>query len=101
MSQNSLDDAADEAASLREKLLLATHEATTFTAKSWQLDAATCIYNGTDLIVHVGTGEGKSLPFVMPLFVRKEKMVIILAPLSALKDKMVIYASYISTGIAF
>ncbi|KAF8341697.1 hypothetical protein F5887DRAFT_1076461 [Amanita rubescens] len=48
----------------------------------WQLDVAEALILGLD----AGTGAGKSMPFVMPLFAFPDKMVIILSPLNALEE---------------
>ncbi|KAF8350322.1 P-loop containing nucleoside triphosphate hydrolase protein [Amanita rubescens] len=52
----------------------------------WRLDVAEALILGLDCIVIAGTGAGKSMPFVMPLFAFPDKMVIILSPLNALEE---------------
>ena len=49
----------------------------------WQLDAAEAIILGLDCIVVAGTGAGKTIPFVLPLFVQdhRDKLVLIISPL--------------------
>ncbi|KAF9231489.1 P-loop containing nucleoside triphosphate hydrolase protein, partial [Melanogaster broomeanus] len=51
----------------------------------WQLDVAEAMILGVDSVVIVGTGAGKTLPFVMPLLHDKTKSVIIISPLKALQ----------------
>ncbi|RDX45839.1 P-loop containing nucleoside triphosphate hydrolase protein [Lentinus brumalis] len=53
-----------------------------------QLDLAECMLLGLDATSIAGTGWGKTLTFVLPLFVpqSKGKMVIIVSPLNALED---------------
>ena len=53
--------------------------------RMWQLDVAECLLLGIDCEVIAATGAGKTLPFVLPLLVRPDKMVIILSPLDALE----------------
>ena len=59
----------------------------------WQLDVAEAICMGLDAVVIAGTGAGKTLPFVMPVMLHKEKMVIIISPLIALQEDQVSFAS--------
>lgn len=56
-----------------------------------QLDLAECMLLGVDAIAIAGTGWGKTLPFVLPLFVpeAKDKMIVILSPLNALEEDQV------------
>ena len=58
---------------------------------AWQLDAAKALILGLDCIVIAGTGAGKTIPFVLPLFLPDswDKMVIIILPLNALETKHV------------
>lgn len=53
--------------------------------RMWQLDVAECLLLGIDCEVIAATGAGKTLPFVLPLLVRPDTMVIILSPLDALE----------------
>ena len=57
----------------------------------WQLDVAEALILGLDCVVIAGTGAGKSMPFVMPLFALPDKMVIILSPLNALEEDQVCF----------
>ncbi|KAF5363029.1 hypothetical protein D9758_012611 [Tetrapyrgos nigripes] len=60
----------------------------------WQLDVSEALFLGLDCTVIAGTGSGKTMPFVMPLFAAKDKvfggkdkvMVIIISPLNALEE---------------
>jgi ATP-dependent helicase YprA (DUF1998 family) len=56
----------------------------------WQLDAAEALILGLDSVVIAGTGAGKTMPFVMPLFWNKDKCIIIISPLKALQRDQVI-----------
>jgi superfamily II DNA helicase RecQ len=55
----------------------------------WQLDVAEALILGLDCVVIARTGAGKSMPFVMPLFVIPDKLVIIISPLNALEEDQV------------
>ena len=55
----------------------------------WQLDAAEAFYLGLDCTVLAGTGSGKSLPFVMPSMIQKEKLLIVISPLNSLEEDQV------------
>ena len=50
-----------------------------------QLDLAECMLLGLDATCIAGTGWGKTLPFVLPLFVYPRKIVIIVSPLNSLE----------------
>ncbi|PIL33822.1 hypothetical protein GSI_03528 [Ganoderma sinense ZZ0214-1] len=50
-----------------------------------QLDLAECMLLGLDATCIAGTGWGKTLPFVLPLFVSPRKIIIIISPLNALE----------------
>ncbi|GLB41684.1 putative P-loop containing nucleoside triphosphate hydrolase protein [Lyophyllum shimeji] len=52
----------------------------------WQVDVAEALILGLDCTVIAGTGAGKTMPFVMPLFVEPKKVVIIISPLNALEE---------------
>ena len=54
----------------------------------WQLDAAEAFFLGLNCTILVGTGSGKSLPFVMPSMVH-DKIVVVLSSLNALEDDQV------------
>jgi hypothetical protein len=51
----------------------------------WQLDVAESLLLGIDCEVIAATGARKMLPFVLPLLVRPDMVVVILSPLDALK----------------
>ena len=55
----------------------------------WQLDTAEAILLFMDSIVIAPTGAGKTLPFVMPVLLKPEKIVIIISPLIALQQDQV------------
>ncbi|KAH7917208.1 P-loop containing nucleoside triphosphate hydrolase protein [Leucogyrophana mollusca] len=52
----------------------------------WQMDVAEALVLGLDCTVIAGTGAGKTMPFVMPLFVHPEKHIIVISPLNALEQ---------------
>ena len=54
----------------------------------WQMDVAEAIITGLDCVVVVGTGAGKTMPFIMPLLVNPKKHIII-SPLDALEHNQV------------
>lgn len=56
----------------------------------WQIDVSEALLLGMDCTVIAGTGAGKSMPFVMPLFVETNKVIIIISPLNALEMDQVI-----------
>jgi ATP-dependent helicase YprA (DUF1998 family) len=55
----------------------------------WQLDVAEAILLGLDSMVIAGTGSGKTIPFMLPLLVHPEKIVIIISPLKVLQRDQV------------
>jgi ATP-dependent helicase YprA (DUF1998 family) len=75
------------------------------TAHEWQVDMGEALHLGLDCSMIAGTGAGKTMPFVMPLFVDSDKMIIIISPLNALEEDQAsgfrhattcIYASFVS-----
>ncbi|KAJ7882049.1 hypothetical protein B0H14DRAFT_3758269 [Mycena olivaceomarginata] len=60
----------------------------------WQIDMAEALLLGLDCSLIAGTGAGKTMPFIMPLFVESEKIIIIISPLNALE------VDQIFTGLA-
>ena len=59
------------------------------TPYDWQMEVAEALILGLDCLVIAGTGAGKSMPFVMPLFAFPDKMVVIISPLNALEEDQV------------
>lgn len=56
----------------------------------WQLDVAEAILLGLDCTVIAGTGAGKTMPFIMPLFAEgRKKVVVIISPLNVLEEDQV------------
>lgn len=55
----------------------------------WQLQAAQTVIQRRDCVVSAGTGSGKTLPFVMPLFYDDGLVAVILSPLTALANEQV------------
>ncbi|KAF5335493.1 hypothetical protein D9611_012205 [Ephemerocybe angulata] len=50
----------------------------------WQVEAAENLLRGEDTILDVGTGNGKSLTFLLPLLPNETDIVIVVSPLTAL-----------------
>ncbi|KZS86757.1 P-loop containing nucleoside triphosphate hydrolase protein, partial [Sistotremastrum niveocremeum HHB9708] len=71
---------------MRDELAEKCLERTGFTPRDWQLDASTALLDGKDCVVIAGTGEGKTLPFVLPCFVRPDITTYIISPLNALQN---------------
>jgi superfamily II DNA helicase RecQ len=61
------------------------------TPYDWQLNAAEAVLLGLDCVVIAGTGSGKTIPFVLPLFAQdsQDKLVLIISPLNALETDQV------------
>lgn len=55
----------------------------------WQLDVTEAILLGLDSVVIAGTGAGKTMPFMMPLLLDKNRKVIIISPLKVLQEDQV------------
>ena len=55
----------------------------------WQVDVAEAFLLGLDCLIIVGTGAGKTLPFVMPAFIEPKKTYITISPLNALEEDQV------------
>ncbi|KAJ7820644.1 hypothetical protein B0H14DRAFT_3472172 [Mycena olivaceomarginata] len=47
----------------------------------WQIDVAETILLGLDAVVIAGTGTGKTIPFMIPLLLHRDKFVFIISPL--------------------
>jgi ATP-dependent helicase YprA (DUF1998 family) len=60
-----------------------------FEPYEWQLDVAEALLLGLDSVVIAGTGSGKTIPFMLPLLLHPEKMVLILSPLKILQRDQV------------
>ena len=56
-----------------------------FSPHEWQLDVAKALLLGIDTVVIAGTGSGKTIPFILPLVLNREKMVLIISPLKVLQ----------------
>ena len=69
------------------------HELSTRTngleAYDWQLDVSEALLLGLDCTVIAGTGAGKTMPFVMPLFIQPQKIILVISPLNALEEDQV------------
>ncbi|KAI0359013.1 P-loop containing nucleoside triphosphate hydrolase protein [Trametes cingulata] len=55
---------------------------------AWQLDAAEAIVLGLDCVVVAGTGAGKTIPYILPLFLPefRDKLMVIISPLKSLQQ---------------
>jgi ATP-dependent helicase YprA (DUF1998 family) len=60
-----------------------------FSPHDWQLDVAEALLLGIDSVVIAGTGSGKTIPFMLPLLLNPEKMVLIISPLKVLQRDQV------------
>ncbi|KAJ7670871.1 P-loop containing nucleoside triphosphate hydrolase protein [Mycena polygramma] len=52
----------------------------------WQIDVAEALILGLDAVVIAGTGAGKTIPFMLPLLLNREKFVLIVSPLKVLQE---------------
>ena len=55
----------------------------------WQINVAEAILLGLYCTVIAGTGAGKTMPFIMPLFVQPQRVVLVISPLNALEEDQV------------
>ncbi|KAJ7512821.1 P-loop containing nucleoside triphosphate hydrolase protein, partial [Mycena galericulata] len=55
-------------------------------AYDWQIDVSEAFLLGLDVIVIAGTGAGKTMPFMMPLLLHREKYSLIISPLKVLQE---------------
>ena len=55
----------------------------------WQIDVAKALLLGLDSIIIAGTGSGKTIPFMLPVLIHPEKMIITLSPLKVLQRDQV------------
>lgn len=55
----------------------------------WQVDVTEAILLGLDSVVIAGTGAGKTMPFMMPLLLNRDKRIIIVSPLKVLQKDQV------------
>jgi len=78
----------------RQKLVEACLEQCNHRPHSWQLDATESFHLSLDCIILAGTGFGKSLPFVMPLMLDTEKILLVISPLNTLEVDQVSLRSY-------
>ncbi|EUC67561.1 DEAD/DEAH-box helicase, partial [Rhizoctonia solani AG-3 Rhs1AP] len=67
---------------LKEQILLRTG----FHAHAFQLDAVLALVAGKDVIVHAGTGSGKTLIFAAPHFVQPNRTSVLVSPLILLQQ---------------
>ncbi|PBK84505.1 P-loop containing nucleoside triphosphate hydrolase protein, partial [Armillaria gallica] len=58
-------------------------------AYSWQLDVAEAMLVGLDTVLIAGTGAGKTIPFMLPLLMDKQKKVLVVSPLKVLQNDQV------------
>jgi ATP-dependent helicase YprA (DUF1998 family) len=55
----------------------------------WQIDVSEALVLGLDAVVIAGTGAGKTMPFMMPLLLHREKFVLVISPLKILQEDQV------------
>ena len=55
----------------------------------WQLNVTEAILLGLDSVIIVGTGKGKTIPFMLSLLLYPEALVLIVSPLKALQKDQV------------
>ena len=58
--------------------------------RSGQLDAASAILNGQDVVVRMTTSSGKSLCYQLPTMAMKDKCCIVISPLNSLMNDQVL-----------
>ena len=58
-------------------------------ARSWQLDVGEAVCLELDTILIAGTGEGKTIPYMLPLLRNKKHKALILSPLKVLQEDQV------------
>ena len=58
-------------------------------ARSWQLDVGEALCLELDCVVVAATGEGKTIPFQLPLLRNRECKALILSPLKVLQEDQV------------
>jgi ATP-dependent helicase YprA (DUF1998 family) len=91
-SESRLDEDILDALSdneLRKVFITQTQAHTRLIPHDFQLDAAVALWRNQDLMVIASTGSGKTLSFVMPCFLSKCVVVVIVSPLNALQDDQV------------
>ncbi|KAJ7745181.1 P-loop containing nucleoside triphosphate hydrolase protein [Mycena maculata] len=52
----------------------------------WQIDVAEALLLGLDAVVIAGTGAGKTIPFMMPVLLHRDKFVLVVSPLKVLQE---------------
>jgi bloom syndrome protein len=55
----------------------------------WQIDVAEALILGLDAVVIAGTGAGKTIPFMLPVLLHRDKFVLIISPLKILQEDQV------------
>ncbi|KAG9097366.1 hypothetical protein FS749_006462 [Ceratobasidium sp. UAMH 11750] len=79
-----LDDEA-----LGRLLAVETEKRTGWAPHAWQVRLAVAVLQRRDVLCIAGTGFGKTVTFVMPLFVRKKMIVWIISPLNYIEEEQV------------
>jgi ATP-dependent helicase YprA (DUF1998 family) len=72
---------------LRTLAIEKTIRITGMTPRDFQVDTAVALHKRRDVVLVAGTGFGKTLAFVMPCFLWKRNVAVILAPLNALQEE--------------
>ncbi|KAJ7782372.1 P-loop containing nucleoside triphosphate hydrolase protein [Mycena maculata] len=55
-------------------------------AYEWQLDVSEAFLLGLDVVAIAGTGAGKTMPFMMPLLLHRDKYSLVISPLKVLQE---------------
>jgi bloom syndrome protein len=58
-------------------------------AYEWQIGVTEAFLLGLDVVLIAGTGAGKTMPFMMPLLLHREKYSLIISPLKVLQEDQV------------
>ncbi|EGO23433.1 hypothetical protein SERLADRAFT_408840 [Serpula lacrymans var. lacrymans S7.9] len=81
-------EAAGQEADLQESLRnFVRQQCNGRTPYSWQVDAAEAFTLGLDCTIIAGTGSGKTLAYVMPSFIQKDGMTVIISPLNTIEEE--------------
>ncbi|KAG8730627.1 hypothetical protein FRC12_020149 [Ceratobasidium sp. 428] len=71
---------------LHDEIVAKILEKTGFTAHEFQANATKAVLDGLDVVLHAGTGSGKTLIFTTPHFLLKNKVSIVISPLILLQQ---------------
>ncbi|EGO02647.1 hypothetical protein SERLA73DRAFT_70142 [Serpula lacrymans var. lacrymans S7.3] len=81
-------EAAGQEADLQESLRnFVRQQCNGRTPYSWQVDAAEAFTLGLDCTIIAGTGSGKTLAYVMPSFIQKYGVTVVISPLKTIEEE--------------